>query len=97
MLYWWSTDLKTSVASVLNDHDFQLNVTVRAITETRKISMSINKQSFASEEETIQMHKSSAEQSATTSRFYSTSIESINARVTNISVALGMDVTRNVW
>ena len=54
--------------------------------------MSINKQSFASEEETIQMHKSSAEQSATNSHFYSTSIESINARVTNISMALGMDV-----
>ncbi len=54
--------------------------------------MSINEQTFASERETILMQKSAAEQFATNSYFYSTSIESINAIVTNTSVALGTDI-----
>ena len=69
---------------------------MRGITETKAVSMSISKQSFASDKVTILMHKAAAEQSATNSYLYSTSIESINARVTIISVALGMDVTSNV-
>ena len=66
------------------------------ITETREVSMTINEQRFASDKVTILLHKAAAEESATNSYLYSTSIESITARVTIISVALGMDVNSNV-
>ena len=71
-------------------------MTIRGITETKEVSMSISKRNFASDKVTIVMNKAAAEQSATNSYLYLTSIENINARVTIISVALGMDVTSNV-
>lgn len=71
-------------------------MTTRGIAETKDVSMTINEQHFASDEVTILLHKAAAEQSATNSYLYSTSIESINARVTIISAALGMDATSNV-
>ena len=96
MLYQQSTELESRVTAVANDLNSQLNVTRRGVTETREVSMSINEQIIASDQTEVLMYKSAAEESATDSYFHSTSIESINSRVTAISVVLGMDFSSNV-
>lgn len=96
MLYQQSTELESRVIAVANDLNSQLNATRRGVTETREVSMSINEQIIASDQTEVLMYKSATEESATDSYFHSTSIESINSRVTVISVVLGMDFSSNV-